>query len=131
MLTALGKAVLKHAQSKRFATTDAINCAKRLDCGRFIAALECALHPLQCYPKTSSRLEKISPERGQLCPRETNFGEETRGHGCPRPFGCGFAALCSLRLIAIACMVLPPNKTAGRNQFIRRSQRDIGVFQRL
>src|SRR5206468_136566 len=58
---------------------------------------------LQCYVLTSSRSAKIFQEREQPCPRDARIGEETRGQGCPRSFGCGSAALrlCVFALILV------------------------------
>jgi hypothetical protein len=59
----------------------------------FPAFLIKSWRPPQCYPPTSSRPVKIFPERGQLCPRVPADTKATGGQGCPRSFGCGFAAL--------------------------------------
>ena len=59
---------------------------------------DCPASPLypQCYLPTSSRPATIFQERGQLCPPGVCWHSKTRGHGCPRSFGYGSAALCFL-----------------------------------
>ena len=76
--------------------------AKRLDCGGFSAAVTCGqTAPINrrspntphCHLPISSRSAKIHQVRGQPCPRVSSSRPAARGQGCPRSFGCGFAAL--------------------------------------
>jgi len=61
---------------------------------------------LHCYLPTSSWPAKIFAERGPLSPRVPNRTPATRGLGGPRSFGCGFAALSSLRSFVVSTAFL-------------------------